>query len=159
MNARLWSTLAFAIVVAILVACSGERSRTDRVSLASPAPTARAPDQPTQASALFLTIPTDSPLLITFLDSERTITLHLGSSFALELGCSPGSPWIVHVADPELLEPAIDQLGPDGRRVVFETVRPGQTRIEAGSHGICVHPGPCPEDFRNFALNVQVLAD
>jgi hypothetical protein len=97
------------------------------------------------------------PGLVTLANSGGTVILTVGQSFGMQLGPSPGSAWLIHESDPTLLSPTIHQLGPEGSLVHFVPTKEGSTTIEANSHGICLHPGPCPEVFLNFVLNVRVL--
>ncbi len=101
---------------------------------------------------------TNSPRLLTYADSNETITLRVGQPFDLELGASAGSMWLIRVSDPNNLEPPIHELGPEGSRIVLEAVKSGDTIISANSHAICEHPRPCPEVFQFFTLKIDVLA-
>lgn len=101
---------------------------------------------------------THLPRLLTFADSDQTITLRVGEPFDLELGPSAGSDWQIRMSEPDILEPPIHELGPQGSRIVLEAAKSGETIISANSHAICEHPGPCPEVFQYFTLKIKVLA-
>lgn len=99
----------------------------------------------------------DPPRVVTLDDNEHTISVTLGDRFALQLGQSPGSPWYIRVTNPEILDPPIRQLDASGSRILFHPLKPGEAKIDANSHAFCVRPGPCPDVFVYFSLNVRVL--
>jgi hypothetical protein len=140
--------------------CGAQTSPQDNTALPSPTPppVSIQPDSmPSTVGAAPST--TNSPRLLTYADNDQTISLRVGEPFALELGPSAGSVWLIRVADPNILEPPIHELGPEGNRIVLEPVKSGETTISANSHAICERPGPCPEVFLFFTLRVKVLAD
>jgi hypothetical protein len=153
---RLNQVLVFATLC--LAACQGQHAtlaalpqEPARTAIFTPSPSVtRTSDTPPSR---------DAPLrVITLADNDDTIALTIGEGFGLQLGPSPGSPWLIRVGDPSMLVPPVHQFGPEGRRVFFKPLKSGSTRIEANSHGICEHPGPCPEVFVKFALNILVQA-
>ncbi len=172
MNALLRFGIFLLLAAAWLDGCENQPAAKERAALPSPTPPPISvrPDPSPTSPAISLqsgtmrpdtntsSSTTNSPRLVTYADSNQTITLRVGEPFDLELGPSAGSVWLIRASDPNILEPPIHELGPGGSRIVLEAVKSGETIISANSHAICEHPGPCPEVFQFFTLKVDVLA-
>lgn len=157
MNFSRSAIVASLLAVSCLAACGPHPTQSVQENTA-PAPTSASAASPHSAGAAprAPAALSNTPRLFTMADDNQTVTLTVGEHFALELGPSGGSPWVIDFSDPSALEPAIRQISAAGNRVLFQPIKTGTVRIDANSHIPCTGHGFCPEAATFFSLNLQV---
>lgn len=115
---------------------------------ALPVVTATTPLPPLETSA-------GSPVEVTQADNGRTIAMHVGDRFLLNLG--EGAAWAVEIADPAVLSPVGGMPAAEGSQGLYEARGAGSTTLTATNEPPCrkTRP-PCMLPTRVFEVDVIV---
>ena len=109
-------------------------------------------------STLAAASPTPSsgtPGVVTFGDQGRTIPLHVGQTFVLQL--DQLHTWDIQIADQRVLGQVSDRHEGPGAQGVYQALAPGQTTLEAQGEPICrtARP-PCMLPTIVFSVTIVV---
>jgi hypothetical protein len=114
------------------------------------------PPTPTPAFTLIPPTPTFTPVPpVTLADNGRTITLHVGQRFLLDLGADYN--WTVTVDHPLILSRVVNVLVIRGAQGLYEAHSPGYATLTATGDPVChsAQP-PCEIPPREFQIHIVV---
>ncbi|HEX9015979.1 MAG TPA: hypothetical protein VF960_08290 [Chloroflexota bacterium] len=120
-------------------------------------PTAPAPTvAPSATAAPPATAGVAQSLSVTLADDGKTIALHPGDRFLLNLGDSYD--WSVTVADPAVVSRVVNVLVVRGAQGIYEAGKPGATTLTATGDPPCRKAQPaCGAPSRLFRVQITVL--
>jgi hypothetical protein len=153
---RLLQVAAAAILALALVGCASPSTvggpAVDPAATAAPSLTS-APSSPSPAA-------TPGSLVVTLGDVDKTVTMHVGERFLLNLGLGgelEPYDWQAVPTDPSIVSRVPNVLTVRGSQGLYEAHKPGQTELTATGEAQCrqLQP-PCAVPSRSFNVTVQV---